>query len=80
MKQSLVSVAAILLCVAIVAIVAIFSYSRYKASQIDDARFQQQLQSGAANPQGALGARMPEQLPARSTGVDAGGAPAHASP
>ena len=80
MKPRFVTAVAILFCLGIFAIVAIFGYSRYKASQIDDARFQQQLQTGAANPQAGLAARMPQQLPPRTTNVDGETPPANAAP
>jgi hypothetical protein len=63
MKQRLVSAVAMLFCAAILMIVAVFGYSRYKESQVQNAEFREQLQEGAQNPQGSLGAHMPAQLP-----------------
>jgi hypothetical protein len=47
MKPKFVSFVAVLFCSAVFLIVAIFGYSRYKASQLANAAFQQQLQTGA---------------------------------
>jgi len=53
---------AVLFCGGVFLVVGIFGYSRYKAAQTANAAFREQLQSGAQ--QGALGAHMPEELPA----------------
>jgi predicted negative regulator of RcsB-dependent stress response len=63
MKPRFVSAVAVLFCCAILAMVFVFGYSRYKAAQVKNAEFQAQLQSGAESPQAALPTQMPAQLP-----------------
>jgi len=74
MKSPLVSAAAVLFCCAIFAMVAMFGYSRYKAAQVANAAFRQQLQTGGQNPPPLLGTHMPGQLPPTSGG-DASASP-----
>jgi predicted negative regulator of RcsB-dependent stress response len=78
MKPRLVSAVALLFCCAILAIVVAFGYSRYKASQVKNAEFQAQLQSGEDSTQATLPTHMPAQLPPRG-GSDTS-APAPAAP
>jgi len=66
MKPRLVSAVALLFCCAILAMVIAFGYSRYKASQVKNAEFQSQLQSGVTDPQAAVPTHMPDQLPPRA--------------
>ncbi len=53
-----------LICCAIMAGVIAFGYSRYRAAQLRDAAYSQQLQSQKDQPE-ALATHMPAQLPAR---------------
>ncbi|HEX4084376.1 MAG TPA: hypothetical protein VHY22_05675 [Chthoniobacteraceae bacterium] len=64
MKTGFVSAVAVLFCCAVVAVVGVFGYSRYKAAQASNAAFGQQLQKPGQPMQ--LGAHMPDQLPAHS--------------
>jgi type II secretory pathway pseudopilin PulG len=64
MKPNFAAAAAVLICCAILAIVALFGYSRYKAAQSENAAFRAQLQVGAQNQQNLLGTHMPAQLSA----------------
>jgi predicted negative regulator of RcsB-dependent stress response len=73
MKQSVVSAVAVLFCAVIIAIVGLFGYSRYKASQRANEAFQAELLHPQDKSQGGLNAQMPAQLPARA-GSAAGGA------
>ena len=64
MKPQFVSAVATLFCCAILAIVGLFGYSRYKAAQTENAAFRAQL----LNPGDSsvpLGAHMPGQLQSR---------------
>jgi predicted negative regulator of RcsB-dependent stress response len=74
MKPRFVSAVALLFCCVILAVVAAFGYSRYKASQARNAEFQAQLQSAGDNQQGTVPTQMPAQLPPRPTSEE--GAPA----
>jgi predicted negative regulator of RcsB-dependent stress response len=67
MKARFVSAVAMLICCAICAIVIVFGYSRYKASQAQDAAFSAQLRSQKDQP-AALATHMPEQLPRNAGG------------
>jgi len=79
MKPRFVSAVAVLFCVAILAIVGLFGYSRYKAAEAQNAAFSQQLQHPVQDNQAPIGAHMPEQLPARAT-TAAGNASASPQP
>ena len=82
MKPRFVSTVAVLFCCAIIAIVGLFGYSRYKAAQVENAAFGAQLQNPAQDQQATLGTRMPEQLPPRagSAAAEATASPRPAQP
>ena len=71
MKPRFVSAVAVLFCCAIIAIVALFGYSKYQAAQAENAAFRAQVQNGAQDQQPLLGTRMPAQLPPRGSSVAA---------
>ena len=75
MNRSVVSAVAVLFCCAIIAIVGLFGWSRYKAAQAADAQYSEQLRNPSDTVPSALNARMPAQLPARSTSAAAPAAP-----
>ncbi len=61
MKPKIVSLIAVLICVAIFLVVGLFGYWRFKVTQTANAAFRQQLQTGAQ--QGALGVNLPGDPP-----------------
>jgi hypothetical protein len=71
MKPRFVSAVAMLFCCAILAMVGLFAYSKYKAAQAANAAFRAQLQVVAQGQSGVLGTRMPDQLPSRGSSVAA---------
>jgi hypothetical protein len=75
MKPQFVSAAAMLFCCAIVMVVGLFGYSRYKAAQSANAAFGAQLQSAGQDQQAVLGTHMPEQLPPRGNPEEASPTP-----
>lgn len=52
-----------LFCAAVIALVGIFGYSRYKASQAEYAAFRAQLQGQGVQSPGPLAVHMPPALP-----------------
>jgi predicted negative regulator of RcsB-dependent stress response len=75
MKQRLVSAVAVIFCGAVLAMVALFGYSRYKAAQSVDAAYQAQLQNGAQQASDVGAAHMPAQLPSSPSAPDASATP-----
>ncbi len=74
MKPGFVSAVAVLFCCAVVGLVAVFGYTRYRKAQAEDAAFRAQLiRDSMQNQQQSLGLRLPQQLPAR--GSTTGGYP-----
>ena len=77
MQQRFVSAVAVLFCCAVVAIVAIFGYTRYLAAEAANAAFRAELKNAGPNTQASLDIRMPAQLPA---GASSAGGSATATP
>jgi hypothetical protein len=75
MKPRFVSALAVLFCCAVLAVVGLFGYSRYRAAQVNDEAFRQQLQSGGTGSQAPIGAVMPAQLPPRASSAAAAASP-----
>ena len=72
MKPGFVSAVAVLFCCAVLAVVGLFGYSRYKAAQASNAAFRSQLQSSPGQASG-LGTQMPAELPAHGGPVQPAG-------
>jgi hypothetical protein len=73
MKPRFVSAVAVLFCCAVVGIVGLFGYWRYRKAEEANAAFRMQLIYGTQGP--PMGAHMPGQLPPRATNANAGATP-----
>jgi len=80
MKPRIVSALAVLFCFAIFAIVGEFGYNRYKAAQVKDAEFSEQLMTSGKDKAAALSTHMPPELSGRSGSAPAGDASASPRP